>query len=100
VAWRALDDAHQLDWRARIAAAGLNVTPVIDRKYFHSIYYRIPGGVLFEVATDGPGFTADETIEQLGSSLQLPPQYEGTREALKLRLPPLRVPAAAKTGAS
>jgi glyoxalase family protein len=91
VAWRASDDAHQLAWRETVVGAGRQVTPVIDRKYFHSIYFREPGGVLFEIATDGPGFTVDEPADALGSSLQLPPQYEGRRENLQFDLPPIEV---------
>ena len=99
VAWRALNDDHQLAWREVLVRSGLNVTPVIDRKYFHSIYYREPGGVLFEIATDQPGFTVDEPPEALGSALQLPPQYEGRREQLNFNLPPIVVPTTAATGA-
>ena len=97
VAWRAADDAHQLEWRQRVVESGRQVTPVIDRKYFHSIYFREPGGVLFEIATDGPGFTVDEPADQLGSSLQLPPQYEDRRDNLNFNLPPLTVPTFART---
>ena len=99
VAWRALDDAHQLAWREVDAGEGLQVTPVIERKYFRSIYFREPGGVLFEIATDRPGFTVDEPAEALGSSLQLPPQYEGRRDSLKFNLPPIVVPTTATSGA-
>ncbi len=95
VAWRARDDDHQGAWRDVLVAAGRNVTPVIDRKYFHSIYFREPGGVLFEVATDQPGFTVDEPADKLGSALQLPPQYEDRRENLRFNLPPITVPAVA-----
>ena len=99
VAWRAADDAHELAWREKLVEAGRQVTPVIDRKYFHSIYFREPGGVLFEIATDQPGFTVDEAPEALGSALQLPPQYEGRRENLKFNLPPIVVPGtASRTG--
>ena len=92
VAWRALDDPHQLDWRGTLADAGRDVTPVIERKYFRSIYFREPGGVLFEIATDRPGFTVDEPVEALGSGLQLPPQYEDKREGLDYNLVPIVVP--------
>ena len=71
------------------------MTPVIERKYFRSIYSREPGGVLFEIATDKPGFTVDEPEESLGSGLQLPPQHEHRREALKVNLPPIAVPVTA-----
>ena len=96
VAWRARDDAHELDWRESLVTAGRSVTPVIERKYFRSIYFREPGGVLFEIATDQPGFTVDEPAEALGSALQLPPQYEDRRENLKFNLPPIVVPTVEK----
>jgi glyoxalase family protein len=96
VAWRALDDGHQVAWRDGLVAAGRLVTPVIERKYFRSIYFREPGGVLFEIATDGPGFTVDESPEALGSGLQLPPHAEDDRENLKFNLPPIVVPTVAK----
>jgi glyoxalase family protein len=99
VAWRADDAAHQAEWREALVKAGRNVTPVIDRYYFKSIYYREPGGVLFEIATDGPGFTADETAEALGSSLSLPPWFQVRREKLDETLPPIVVPTTATTGA-
>jgi glyoxalase family protein len=99
VAWRAADDDHQLAWREALVGAGRHVTPVIDRKYFHSIYFREPGGVLFEIATDRPGFTVDEPVEALGSGLQLPPQYEDRRENLRFNLPPIEVPSFAGSGA-
>jgi glyoxalase family protein len=99
VAWRATNDAHELDWRDVLVKSGRNVTPVIERKYFRSIYFREPGGVLFEIATDQPGFTVDEPAEALGSSLQLPPQYEGRREDLKFNLTPIVVPTTAARGA-
>jgi glyoxalase family protein len=92
VAWRTPTDEEQKEWRREIAAAGLNVTPVIDRRYFHSIYFREPGGVLFEIATDPPGFLLDEPMDQLGSSLQLPPWLEPERDHIVRRLPALRVP--------
>jgi glyoxalase family protein len=99
VAWRATNDAHELDWREVLIKSGRNVTPVIERKYFRSIYFREPGGVLFEIATDRPGFTVDEPADSLGSALQLPPQYEGRREDLKFNLPPIVVPTTAARGA-
>ena len=99
VAWRAVDDAHQLAWREVIAGTGRPVTPVIERKYFRSIYFREPGGVLFEIATDQPGFTVDEPAASLGSELQLPPQHEERRNSLKVNLPPIAVPATAGRGA-
>jgi glyoxalase family protein len=75
-----------------VAAAGYDVTPVLDRQYFHSIYFREPGGVLFEIATDVPGFTFDEPAGRLGSALRLPPRLEPLRAELELRLPPFTVP--------
>jgi glyoxalase family protein len=99
VAWRATDAAHQEAWRDVLVKAGRNVTPVIDRYYFKSIYSREPGGVLFEIATDGPGFTVDETVESLGSSLSLPPWFQVRRDRLDETLPPIVVPTTATTGA-
>jgi len=92
VAFRTPDDPQQLEWRRRIVGAGLNVSPVMDRNYFHSIYYREPGGVLFEIATDSPGMTADEPAATLGSRLMLPRQYEPHRAAIERVLPPVRLP--------
>ncbi|HEY7202098.1 MAG TPA: ring-cleaving dioxygenase [Candidatus Dormibacteraeota bacterium] len=93
VAWRTPDDPSQLAWRERVVAAGYDVTPVLDRQYFHSIYFREPGGVLFEIATDVPGFTVDEPAERLGEELRLPARLEPLRAELALRLPPFTVPA-------
>ena len=92
IAWRTRDDSAQLRWREEIAAMGYNVTPVVDRNYFHSIYFREPGGTLFEIATDTPGFTVDETLEELGSGLVLPPRLEPRRSRLLEVLPPLQLP--------
>ncbi len=92
VAFRTGDDAQQTAWRGRIVAAGLNVSPVMDRNYFHSIYYREPGGVLFEIATDNPGFAVDEAAETLGTKLMLPPQYEQFRAEIERVLPKVRLP--------
>ena len=89
IAFRCADELEQSHWREQIAARGLHVTPVIDRFYFHSIYFREPGGVLFEIATDGPGFTADEPAERLGETLKLPPQYEEHRAEIEQVLPPI-----------
>jgi glyoxalase family protein len=96
VAWRAPDDAQQRAWRAELAELGYNVTPVIDRQYFHSIYYREPGGVLFEIATDPPGFAIDEPVAELGTHLKLPPQYEPERSRLERALPHLDLGRAAR----
>ncbi len=92
VAFRVPDDETQLALREEVAALGYNVTPVLDRNYFRSIYFREPGGVLFEIATDPPGFAVDEEVEHLGENLKLPPWLEPQREQLEEALPPLRVP--------
>jgi glyoxalase family protein len=99
VAWRTPDAPSQVGWRELLMRAGRNVTPVIDRWYFKSIYYREPGGVLFEIATDGPGFTVDEPAEKLGTTLSLPPWFQVRREQLDEVLPPIVVPTTATTGA-
>ena len=102
VAWRTPDAQSQLGWREALLDVGRNVTPVIDRWYFKSIYYREPGGVLYEIATDGPGFTVDEPPEKLGTTLSLPPWFQVRREHLDHVLPPIVVPptAAATPGAA
>ena len=92
VAFRARDDDEQHSWRETIASTGIPVTTVQDRCYFRSIYFREPGGVLFEIATDEPGFGIDESPEELGRSLKLPPWFEGQREELEARLPKLILP--------
>ena len=93
IAFRARDDAEQLVWRKRLVDLGYNVTPVIDRTYFRSIYFREPGGVLFEIATDPPGFTLDESLEELGNHLRLPPWLEPTRSQVEEVLPAIKAPA-------
>jgi catechol 2,3-dioxygenase-like lactoylglutathione lyase family enzyme len=93
VAWRAATDEVQQAWRHRLLGARINVTPVRDRRYFRSIYFNEPGGVLFEIATDPPGFTIDEPPEALGTALRLPPWLESHREALERRLPALHLPS-------
>ncbi len=95
VAFRVPDDAAHEEWQGRIAAAGLGVTPIIDRFYFRSIYFREPGGVLFEIATDGPGFTADEPAAELGQHLALPPFLEPRRAEIEANLRPLPAVAVA-----
>jgi catechol 2,3-dioxygenase-like lactoylglutathione lyase family enzyme len=95
IAWLTADDQQQDSWQKELARLSYDVTPIIDRKYFHSIYYREPGGILFEIATDPPGFAVDETPEELGSKLQLPPWLEPARQELLAILPPVRLPAAA-----
>ena len=94
VAWASTIDDHEA-WRQRVAEAGARPTPVIDRYYFRSIYFREPSGVLFEIATLGPGFTADEPLESLGERLSLPPDYEPLRDRLEDVLTPLPDPRAA-----
>jgi glyoxalase family protein len=89
VAFRVKDDNVLMEFREKIARKGLNITPKIDRDYFFSLYFREPGGVLFELATDNPGFTRDESLDQLGSSLKLPKQYEGSRAEIERVLPKL-----------
>jgi glyoxalase family protein len=97
IAFRCADDDEQLRWREELLGRGLHVTPVIDRFYFHSIYFREPGGILYEIATDGPGFTVDEPANRLGESLKLPPEYEQHREEIERALPPILLEAKAKT---
>jgi glyoxalase family protein len=92
VAFRAESRAIQGEWRERVADFGLDVTPVIDRQYFESIYFREPGGILFEIATDPPGFAVDEAEAELGTHLKLPPQHERHRAEIERVLPPIRVP--------
>ena len=95
VAWRVPDDAAQLQMRERVSKAGLDPTPVIDRHYFHSVYFREPGGVLFELATDPPGFAIDEPVTGLGARLMLPRQYEAHRTQIEALLPPIHLPVPA-----
>lgn len=93
VAFRARDAAEQQDWQERLRTAGVDVTPVIDRQYFTAIYFREPGGVLFEIATDPPGFAIDEPEDALGRKLMLPERYEAQRARIERVLPPLSGPA-------
>lgn len=93
IAFRVPDAPSQLAVRQQLLALGHQVTPVVDRQYFTSVYFREPGGVLFEVATDVPGFAVDEPVETLGERLQLPAQYEPYRDAIAARLPVLEVGA-------
>lgn len=92
IAFRTRDDAEQQQWREHLIALAYNVTPVIDRIYFHSTYFREPGGILFEIATDPPGFTFDEDLGQLGESLRLPPWLESVRSQILEVLPPIASP--------
>jgi glyoxalase family protein len=91
VAFAVPDRAAQIEVRERLIQAGHQVTPQIDRNYFYSIYFRTPGGVLFEVATGEPGFAVDEPVAELGQNLKLPRQHEHRRAQLERTLPPLRV---------
>ncbi len=91
IAFRAADDDEQLKMREQLVARGLNVTPVIDRQYFHSIYFREPNGILFEIATDGPGFLIDEPADALGETLKLPPTYEPKRNEIERALPTIHL---------
>ena len=93
VAFRAQTPEMQREWRERIQEFGLQVTPVIDRQYFEAIYFNEPGGILFEIATDPPGFAVDEPEDELGTHLLLPPQHEPRRASLERTLPEIRVPA-------
>jgi len=90
IAFRVRDEETLMAFREKIAARGLHITEKIDRDYFFSIYFREPGGVLFEIATDNPGFATDETVENLGSSLQLPDRYEAMRDKIEKGLPELQ----------
>jgi glyoxalase family protein len=94
IAWRVPDDAAELRAQRRILEAGRRPTEVIDRFWFKSVYFTEPGGALFEVATDGPGFGVDESPEELGTALVLPPWLERQRAVIEAGLPPLRMPAA------
>lgn len=91
IAFRVPDRATQEQWREELVAAGLQVTPIMDRQYFTSIYFREPGGVLLEIATDQPGFDIDEPLLELGRHLKLPPWLEPTRAQIENALPTLRV---------
>lgn len=95
IAWRVPTDATQVGMQRRLNQGGLQVSPVRDRNYFRSIYFRDPSGVLFEIATDEPGFGVDEPLSALGTGLKLPAELERAREQIEKRLPPLRDPARA-----
>jgi len=87
VAFRVKDDEVLMKFREKVIDAGLHITEKIDRNYFYSLYFREPGGVLFEIASDNPGFDVDESVEELGSNLKLPAQYEAYREDISSKLP-------------
>jgi glyoxalase family protein len=93
VAFRAANDDAQDELRQAVQQAGIATTPRIDRTYFHSVYFHEPGGVLFEIATDGPGFAIDEPADRLGSALKLPAQYESARAQIEAQLLPIHLPA-------
>ncbi|WP_225334150.1 ring-cleaving dioxygenase [Halomicrobium urmianum] len=95
VAVRAEDERAQDEWRKRLRDAGQRVTQRKDRRYFQSVYFREPGGILFEIATEEPGFTCDESVDELGTDLQLPPWLEDDRETIEAQLEPLEPPARA-----
>ena len=90
IAFRAKTNNEQKYWQNLLMESGFSVTPIIDRKYFKSIYFHEPGGVVFEIATDPPGFSVDEPYERLGRELKLPDQYEPMRAEIESRLPTLQ----------
>lgn len=98
IAFRTPDDAQHRAWQEHLQSAGIPVTPVIDRYYFRALYFREPGGVLFEISTDGPGFATDEDIEHLGERLSLPPFLEPRRAEIEAVLPPLETVGAGAQG--
>jgi glyoxalase family protein len=89
VAFRAKDDNVMMEFREKVMSAGLSITEKIDRNYFYSLYFREPNGVLFEIASDNPGFAIDEPVSELGTHLMLPPQYEDNRNRIEAWLPAL-----------
>lgn len=95
IAFRAPDHETQVRWRQQLLDAGIQVTEILDRQYFTSIYFREPGGVLLEIATDQPGFTVDEPLLELGQALKLPPWLEPDRDQIAAALPALRIPPVA-----
>ena len=92
VAFRAETDEIQKHWQIKLTRLNYDVTPILDRQYFHSIYFREPGGVLFEIATDPPGFAIDETPAELGTKLKLPASLELMRSEIELKLPKMKLP--------
>jgi glyoxalase family protein len=95
LAWSVSDERHQLSVRTQVEASGGRATPVIDRFWFKSVYFKEPGGVLFEIATEGPGFAVDEDPAHLGETLVLPPWYEPARAEIERVLPALKMPVPA-----
>ncbi len=96
VAFRSQSEEQQREWLADLRASGFGASPVMDREYFRSIYFREPNGVLFEIATDVPGFAVDEPLESLGQSLKLPPQFELLRKQIEANVAALRWPEATR----
>lgn len=92
IAFRVADAAEQLQWRGKLVGLGYHVSPVMDRTYFESIYFREPGGILFEIATDPPGFAIDEPVEELGQHLRLPSWLESARPQIEAKLPTINLP--------
>jgi glyoxalase family protein len=92
IAWRTPTDESQINMRKKIVSTGLDATPIIDRRYFHSVYFREPGGILFEIATDPPGFMVDQKEEDLGQKLLLPGWLEPDRRHLEKVLPRINIP--------
>ena len=90
IAWRTADEVQQHEWLGQLAGLGYRVSPIMDRVYFHSIYFREPGGILFEIATDTPGFAVDEPLKSLGAGLRLPSWLEAQRRQIELVLPPIK----------
>ncbi|WP_442956499.1 ring-cleaving dioxygenase [Paenibacillus sp. YIM B09110] len=91
IAWRAKDDAEHAAWRSHVEASGYRPTPIVDRQYFNAIYFREEGGILFEIATDPPGFARDEAPDALGEKIMLPEWFEEHRELIERNLPPIQV---------
>lgn len=91
IAWRAKDDAEHAQWRSHVESKGLRPTPIVDRQYFNAIYFRESGGILFEIATDPPGFARDEEADKLGEKLMLPEWYEPARSRIEANLPYIEV---------
>src|SRR5690625_500520 len=91
IAWRAKDDQDLLDWQKHADNKGHQVTELRDRNYFNAVYFREPGEILYEIATDPPGFAHDESYETMGEEVKLPPQYEDRRETLTESLIPIKV---------
>ncbi|MNZ62297.1 putative ring-cleaving dioxygenase MhqO [compost metagenome] len=91
IAWRASDDEEQIDWKKYVESNGYGVTPVQDRNYFNAIYFREHGEILFEIATDPPGFAHDESQETMGQHFMLPAQYEPHREQIEQIVIPFEV---------